>query len=380
MAFERGYNIIYLNSDEDPEKERKVFRTLEQKMVDGVIFIPSVYSTKNQQIIKDFSVPIVAVDRVFDVDGIKGGVIVHKVTVVGSMNYDTTIHVKKFPLPGETILAEAYSNSLGGKGANQAAALAKVGLEVSMIGAVGQDNEGHAMLNELNHLGINTDNVHLSDEQPTGRAQIVVEESGNNNIIVIPGANGRFSEEHIDRCQQAISSADAILAQLEIPLMTVQYVFALAKRMNKLTVLNPAPVCSLKEELLQNVDILIPNEIEMEKLYGKPLKSYGELETACEYFTGLGVKIVIVTLGERGCYYYHQGQGKFAACYAVKAIDTTAAGDSFIGGFLGNYLETKDIDQAIDFGQRVAAITVSRRGAIESIPNRIEALTTSLSK
>jgi ribokinase len=296
------------------------------------------------------------------------------------MNYDTTIHVTKFPLPGETILAESYSNSLGGKGANQAAALAKVGLEVSMIGVVGQDNEGHAMLNELNRLGINTKSVHQSNEQPTGRAQIVVEKSGNNNIIVIPGANGIFSKEYIDRSKQAITSADAILAQLEIPLMTVQYVFALAKSLNKLTVLNPAPVCPIKKELLQNVDIFIPNEIEMEKLYGEPVKSEEGLERACEYFIGLGVKIVIVTLGERGCYYYHEGHGKFAACYAVKAIDTTAAGDSFIGGFLGNYLETEDIDQAIDFGQRVAAITVSRRGAIESIPNRKEVLTTSLSK
>lgn len=304
----------------------------------------------------------------------------HRVTVVGSMNYDSTIHVNKFPLPGETILAKSYSNSLGGKGANQAAALAKVGLEVSMIGVVGQDNEGQAMLNELNHLGINTDSVHLSKEQPTGRAQIVVEESGNNNIIVISGANGTFSKEYIEQSYEAISYADAILAQLEIPIETVQHAFILAKKLNKLTVLNPAPVCSLKEELLQNVDILIPNEIEMEKLYGKSVKSYENLEMACKYFTDLGVKIIIVTLGERGCYYYHEGQGKFTECYSVKAIDTTAAGDSFIGGFLGNYLETKDINQAIDFGQRVAAITVSRSGAIESIPNRIETLTTSLSK
>jgi len=118
----------------------------------------------------------------------------------------------------------------------------------------------------------------------------------------------------------------------------------------------------------------------MEKLYGKPIESNDNLETACKHFTDLGVKIVIVTLGDKGCYYYQEGQGKFSARYVVKAIDTTAAGDSFIGGFLGNYLETKDIDQAIDFGQRVAAITVSRRGAIESIPNRSEALTTTLTK
>lgn len=304
----------------------------------------------------------------------------HKITVVGSMNYDTTIHVAKFPLPGETILAKSYSNSLGGKGANQAAALAKVGLEVSMFGVVGNDNEGQAMLKELNHLGIGTSSVHQTIEQPTGRAQIVVEESGNNNIIVIPGANGTFTSEHIELSQEDITGADAILAQLEIPLETVQYAFSKAKELNKLTVLNPAPICTISKELLKNVDILIPNEVEMEKLYGKSIESVEGLENACRYFTDLGVRLIIVTLGKRGCYSYHEGKGKFFASYVVKAIDTTAAGDSFIGGFLGNYLETGNIDQAIDFGQRVAAITVSRRGAIESIPNRNEALSTPLSK
>lgn len=304
----------------------------------------------------------------------------HEVTVVGSMNYDTTIQVAKFPLPGETILAEACSNSLGGKGANQAAALAKVGLAVSMLGNVGNDNEGQAMLAELKHLGINTDCVHISKGQTTGRAQIVVEESGNNNIIVIPGANRGLSEEHIDLSRKEISRSDAVLAQMEIPLETVRYAFALAKQMNKLTVLNPAPAGILKEDLLRNVDVLIPNETEMEKLYGKPVETKEELREACKHFAGLGVKLVIVTLGGRGCYYYHEGQGKFASCYTVKAVDTTAAGDSFIGGFLGNFLETQDVGQAVDFGQRVAAITVSRRGAIESIPNRSEVFITSLSK
>ena len=304
----------------------------------------------------------------------------HRVTVVGSMNYDTTIHVAKFPLPGETILAESYSNSLGGKGANQAAALAKTGLDVSMLGIVGKDNEGQAMLNELNHLKINTFYVHQSNEQLTGRAQIVVEESGNNNIIVIPGANATFTSKFVEQRQEALAGADAVLAQLEIPVETVQYAFLQAKKLNKLTVLNPAPVCSLSEALLKNVDVLIPNEVEMEKLYGEPMESSESLEKGCRYFADLGVRVVIVTLGKRGCYYYYEGQGKFSAGYAVKAIDTTAAGDSFIGGFLGNYLETNNIDQAVDFGQRVAAITVSRRGAIESIPDRLEALTTSLSK
>lgn len=304
----------------------------------------------------------------------------HKITVVGSMNYDTTIHVAKFPLPGETILAKSYSNSLGGKGANQAAALAKAGLDVSMLGVIGKDKEGQAMLKELNYLKINTVYVHQSNEQPTGRAQIVVEESGNNNIIVIPGANATFTNEFVEQRQEAIAGADAILAQLEIPLETVQHTFLQAKKQNKLTVLNPAPVSPLSKELLKNVDVLIPNEVEMEKLYGQSIETCESLEKACRFFADFGVKVIVVTLGKRGCYYYYEGKGNFSASYAVKAIDTTAAGDSFIGGFLGNYLETNNIDQAVDFGQRVAAITVSKRGAIESIPNRLEAITTSLSK
>ncbi len=295
-----------------------------------------------------------------------------KVTVIGSLNSDTTIHVDKFPLPGETIAAKSYDTALGGKGANQAAALAKAGLRVSMLGVTGQDQAGDRMIKELKSLGVSTEFVRQRKEEQTGQAFITVEASGNNHIIIIPGANDSFLIEYVMECKSELEETDAVLAQLEIPIDTVRMAFSFAGRKGIITVLNPAPAQNFTSDILEYTDILIPNECEIETISGRKITSDEDLAQACAWLEEQGVKIIIVTLGSRGCYLFHQGVGTFYAAYPVKAVDTTAAGDSFIGSFLAKYLETKDLAASVDFAQRVAAITVSRRGAIQSIPDKEE--------
>lgn len=295
-----------------------------------------------------------------------------KVSVIGSMNCDTTIHVERFPLPGETISAKGYAVSIGGKGANQAAALAKAGLAVEMYGAVGNDEAGEQMLHALEDLHVGTQHVQRSERAQTGQAFITVENSGNNHIMIVAGANGECTSEYADANAADILSADAVLAQLEIPVSTVLKSFKLAKDKGILTVLNPAPAQHFRIELLDYTDILVPNESEMETLYGREIRDHAELEKACEWLAQSGVSVIIVTLGSKGCYVYHGGQGSFHTPYRVKVVDTTAAGDSFIGSFLAAYLEEKQVLPAIDYAQKVASITVSREGAIQSIPSKEE--------
>ena len=295
-----------------------------------------------------------------------------KVSVIGSMNYDTTIHVANFPLHGETISSSGYSVSVGGKGVNQAAALAKAGLNVKMFGAVGKDTAGEEMINALDDLGVSVKHILRLDNVQTGQAFITVENSGNNNIMIISGANEHCSVQYAKDNEKKLCDADAVLAQMEIPAATVSGAFEMAKRQGVLTVLNPAPAQNFEQSLLDNVDIIIPNECEIETIYGKKIDTDKELEEACRWLEQAGVSIIIVTLGDRGCYLYCRGKGTFFNSYKVKAVDTTAAGDSFIGSFLSSYLEGNSMETAIDFAQKVAAITVSRKGAIQSIPTKEE--------
>ncbi len=303
-----------------------------------------------------------------------------KVSVIGSMNYDTTIQVAKFPLPGETISSSGYSVSVGGKGANQAAALAKAGVAVSMFGAVGKDFAGDEIIKMLTKYGVAVNNVLRLDQVQTGQAFITVEDSGNNHIVIVPGANEHCTLNYAIDHKEELCDAEAILAQLEIPTATVYGLFEIAKKLGVTTVLNPAPAQNFEPSLLSYVDIIIPNESEIETIYGKKIKTDSELEAACRWLEEAGVSIIIVTLGERGCYLYYEGTGTFFAPFKVKAVDTTAAGDSFIGSFLSSYLDGNSMATAINYAQKVAAITVTRKGAIQSIPTKEEEKSISLEK
>ena len=291
----------------------------------------------------------------------------NKVLVIGSLNYDSTFYVDNLPNEGETISSTDYKFSIGGKGANQAATLAKLALEVSMVGKIGKDSQGSQIKKELSDLGVNVDSI-LSCDNITGQAFITVKKGGTNTIIIAGGANNDLSEGDIYACRSQIDESSAVLLQLEIPLNTVNTALSLSKERNKLTVLNPAPAVKLDKDILSKVDILIPNETELGVLVGKSIKTEAEIKSACKFLVSQGVKIVIVTLGSNGCALYSDNKLTMFSAHEATVVDTTAAGDSFIGGFLFSYLNDKVLEKAIDFGQKVSAITVSREGALQAIP------------
>lgn len=296
-----------------------------------------------------------------------------KVLVFGSLNYDLTLYVDELPKLGETITSNNVDYSIGGKGANQAATLAKLGLIVSMVGKVGKDEQAIQIIKELKKLNVNVDSINSCDKN-TGKAFITVNNKGQNTIVIEGGANSEIESTYINQFTNLISNTDAVLMQLEIPLDAVKQCLKISKQYNKLTILNPAPATSLCNDILKKVDILIPNETELSILVQKEIKNKKDILSACKELNDRGVNTIIVTLGKNGCALFENNEISFYKPHDAIVIDTTAAGDSFIGGFLYSYLNDKGIVKSIDFGQKVSAITVSRKGALTSTPTINELL------
>lgn len=285
-----------------------------------------------------------------------------KVLVLGSINKDLVVSTKNFPKEGQTILGNSFQTHNGGKGANQASAIAKLGCDTTLFGALGDDNFGKELLEALEQVGVKTENILIKKEAPTGIAIITLNSKGANHIVVIQGANALLKEK--DLTKTFLSSFDIIVMQLEIPLNFAKYVAKLAKELGKMVILNPSPAVKLKKDFLACVDILVPNEIEI-KLVG-----------GIDYVLECGVKHIILTLGDKGCELISKKRNeiykKTFKAYKVKALDTTAAGDSFLGAVVANLAKEKSLDEAIEFANKVAAISVTRKGAISSIPTYTE--------
>lgn len=296
-----------------------------------------------------------------------------KIVVIGSINLDLVVEVDEIPKLGETVMGNSLSQIPGGKGANQAVAMAKLGCDVDFLGKVGNDNFADLVLDSMKKAGVNTRNI-KRENTSTGIAVINVDKKANNNIIVIAGANGEVDETYLLEHEEIIKNADAVVFQLEIPIDTVKFGLKLAKSHNKLTVLNPAPAYELDDEIIENVDIIIPNEHELSRLAHMEIKDEIDLTVASKSLIERNVKKIIVTLGEKGALYVDKNTTKLYPAYKVNAVDSTAAGDAFIGGFVGNYIQTKDIDKAIDMGQKTAAISIQRFGAQTSLPTLEEVL------
>jgi ribokinase len=294
------------------------------------------------------------------------------ITVIGSLNMDLVSYVTRMPLTGETVIGKDFKQAPGGKGANQADAIAKLGAPVRMLGGVGDDALGKALLTSLHKDGVDISQIESFTDCPTGIATITVDDKGNNCIVVTPGANYRFLAERIENSKAAIAASAIIVTQLEIPVETVRYSLGLAKELGKTTLLNPAPACPLDDALLSTVDLLIPNEAELEFLSGAPARTEVELSAAARRLLNRGAKAVIVTLGEKGCLYVNPEHVRIFEAYKVDAVDTTAAGDSFIGGLAVALSEGKTIEAAISFATAVAALTVTKQGAQSSLPYRHE--------
>ena len=290
--------------------------------------------------------------------------------VIGSLNMDTTVKVEELPKLGETIFGDDFYESCGGKGANQAVAISKLGMETEMIGMVGKDSQGEKLIQNLNKYGIKSENIIKSNDL-TGRAIITVDKKGDNNIIVIPGSNFKITKEYIQEKQDVIASSDVVILQNEIPFETVEFSLLKAKELGKITIFNPAPARQLSEKIFKNTDYLILNETEMEEIFGIGINDKVYIGTIFHKKKECGIRNIILTLGDNGSVLFSEDDNiKKYDAYEVKAVDTTAAGDSFIGAFTMKICETGDADKAIKYATAVSAIVVTRQGAQDSIPAR----------
>lgn len=291
------------------------------------------------------------------------------IVVLGSINVDTTYRVKHFPQPGETISVVQKRHAPGGKGANQAVAAARSDAQVTFVGAVGADNDGSAMVKALVDNKIDTSQIIVDPKQGTGSAVITVDDNGQNEIMVYGGANQALNSACVANLTAALSQAEFLIAQLETPQEVTLAAFKQAHQFGVTTVLNPAPATDLLPELYQYTDLIIPNETESALLTGIRVNTQKDLQASTERFAQRGIANVLITLGERGVYYSTaQGAGLIPA-FQVQAIDTTAAGDTFIGALCAQLLpDLTNLPQAIKYAQYASSLAVQRMGALPSIP------------
>ena len=293
-----------------------------------------------------------------------------KILVIGSLNMDFSIKTPKMPVPGETIIGESFHLNPGGKGANQAFAIGKLGADVSMLGMVGNDEYAKLLKQNLESVNVNTQGIIEQNNTSTGVAFVTVDSNGENSIIVISGANEKVNTEFIDENINLIDDADIIVMQLEIPVDVVTYVARIAKEKNKLVVLDPAPArADLPDELFSYVDIMKPNETELSILTGVDTSNDDNIIKAGKSLVEKGVKNVIVSLGGRGSILVNKDYNKKFNSLGLTPIDTTAAGDSFTAALVSYLASDKSLEEAIQFGHVVSSIVITKKGAQESIPS-----------
>jgi ribokinase len=297
-----------------------------------------------------------------------------RLLVVGSINLDLVASARRIPLPGETVSGNTFNTFPGGKGANQAVAAGRLGAPVSMIGCIGNDAFGTQLRASLESAGVDTKAVEVVPTS-SGIALITTAEDGQNAIVVVPGANGELSPRELEKHLALIHDAGIILAQLEIPLETIELLATIARRENIPLILDPAPARALPSSLLASVDWLTPNETETLTLLQRSATelSSNEVEDAAQQLLNQGCRNVLLKLGERGCYVaLGNGERMPVPAYRVKAIDTTAAGDAFNGAFATALLRGSDPVASVKYAAAVAAISVTRHGAQPSMPTQAE--------
>lgn len=288
---------------------------------------------------------------------------------------DSVIETEHMPQLGETISGKSIALIPGGKGANQAYAAGKLGGSVAMIGAVGADSFGDTLKQNLASVNVDISGLSSLKDVPTGQAFIAVEETGENSIIIISGANARMTRGLIDQHRQLLEECDIVVMQLEIPIETVEYVKQLAVSMGKTVILDPAPAVSdLPDHFWQGIDYIKPNETELSILTGSKPETYEDLVEAAKRMQRKGVKNVVVTLGEKGCMLVQQDNVQLFPAFKVTAVDTTAAGDSFTAAFALALSQGQSCEDAILLGQKVSSISVTRKGAQTSIPTMDEVI------
>ncbi|MBN1362203.1 MAG: ribokinase [Sedimentisphaerales bacterium] len=295
-----------------------------------------------------------------------------RIVVVGSSNMDLVVKSPRIPAAGETVLGGDLIMVPGGKGANQAVAAARLGAHVQFVARLGNDVFGRNCLENFASVGLDTAHVTMTPNAPSGVALITVDDAGQNAIVVAPGANARLSPEDVRRAAADIRSAGAVVTQLEVPLDTVQCAAELARDAGVPFILDPAPARKLSPTLLALVDVLTPNETEARILTGIDVTDENSACEAARRLLASGVKVAIVTMGAQGFLLATGDTTEFFAAAPVKAVDTTAAGDAFTGSLAVGLARGQSLREAATFAGRVAALSVTRRGAQSSMPTRQE--------
>lgn len=295
-----------------------------------------------------------------------------EIVVIGSLNMDLVVRAPRAPAGGETIQGSSFRFVPGGKGANQAVAASRLGARVAMVGRVGEDTFGDSLLKGLRRDAVAVDHVRTDSGASTGIALITVDDAGQNRIVVVPGANGRVDRTDVDAAEPLLALARFVLLQLEIPLDTVAHAINVAQRNGVPVILNPAPARPLPAEVLSRVSILVPNETEAGILAGVKVIDLPSAMAAGRDLLARGPQVVIVTLGEKGALLVTQGGCDHIPAPRVPVVDTTAAGDAFVGGLAVGLVRGLPLQEAVRSGVTAGSMAVTRAGAQTSLPTSAE--------
>lgn len=293
------------------------------------------------------------------------------VVVFGSINLDLVVEVPRLPIKGETVIGNRFFSAAGGKAANQAVAIAKLGIPVSLVGQVGEDSFGQTLIQTLQSEGVNTEGVTINPSTYSGIASIVVDETGANTIACAAGANNLVREAELEQFKLLLPDAKIAMLELGIPIATVLNAAREAKAHGCFLILDPAPVVSgLPEELYSLIDLITPNEIEASQLVGFTVDGVTTARQAASFLHQMGVKNVVITLGERGALFSNETESFWLKPIPVRAINTVAAGDAFNGALAAGLASGKSLIEALTWGAVGGALTVTKNGAQAALPSK----------
>ncbi|WP_334329829.1 ribokinase [Companilactobacillus sp. HBUAS59699] len=294
-----------------------------------------------------------------------------KIVVLGSINVDTILKITRLPLPGETMAMHDQSTAGGGKGANQAIAAVRAGAETSFISKIGRDHAADFMIDTFKKDKLDINHLLTDDNAGTGKAYILLDDNGQNSILIYGGANQTITAADVKNAEDVIKEADCVITEFETPMPAALELFKIAKENNVVTILNPAPAkTDIPEELLKLTDIIAPNETEAKAITGISVTDESSMKKVATYLHGLGIDTVLITVGAKGSYYSRRtGNEGFVKAFKVDAIDTTAAGDTFIGYLAANLNSNLDnLESAMKIASKASSLTVQEQGAQNSIP------------